>query len=149
WLEDYKATTIGLDTNKVLKLIDQHMFETKAHYTDKAIRRFVNKIGPDLIFDLLDLRIADKKGGRFPDSMKGVMILREKIRDEINKKPPFTPKDLAINGHDIMNLGFKPGPIIGQIQSFLMDIVLDEPEKNQPDILKELVKEKFDVTPQP
>lgn len=149
WLDDYKATTIGLDTHKILKLIDEHMFETKAHYTDKAIRRFVNKIGPDLIFDLLDLRIADKKGGRFPDSMRGVMILRDKIREEVNKKPPFTPKDLAINGHDIINLGFKPGPIIGQIQSFLMDIVLDEPEKNQPDILKELVKEKFDVITQP
>lgn len=143
WLDEYKATTIGLDCQKVLHLVEQHMFETKAHYTEKAIRRFINKIGVDHIFDLIDLRIADKKGGRYPDSMKGILILRDKIKEEISKKPPFGPKDLAINGHDLINMGFKPGPIMGEIQAFLIDIVLDEPEKNTVEILKAAVLEKF------
>lgn len=143
WLGDYKAATIGLDVDQVLNLIENHMFETKHYYTERAIRRFINKIGPDHIFKLIDLRIADRQGGKFPRSLKGVYRLREKIREEIGKKPPFGPKDLAVNGHDIMSLGFKPGPIIGKIQKFLMEKVLDEPELNEKEKLTELIKKNF------
>lgn len=143
WLNDFKATNIGLDVSKVLNLIENHMFETKAFFSDRAIRRFVNKVGPENIFDLVDLRIADKKGGRFPDSMKGILNLRSRIRQEMDKKPPFGAKDLAINGHDLIAMGYKPGPLLGQIQKFLIEIVLDEPELNVKEKLQELVKEKF------
>jgi putative nucleotidyltransferase with HDIG domain len=143
WLGDFKATGIGLDVPKVLTLIENHMFETKAFFSDKAIRRFVNKVGLENIFDLVDLRIADKKGGRFPDSMKGILNLRNRIREEINKKPPFGPKDLAINGHDLIAMGFKPGPLLGKIQKFLVEKVLDEPRLNTEKELKKWVKENF------
>ncbi|OGP09254.1 MAG: hypothetical protein A2048_10065 [Deltaproteobacteria bacterium GWA2_45_12] len=145
WLNEYKATCIGVNIGKVLNMTFNHMFETKAFYSERAIRRFVNKIGKDHIFDLIDLRIADKKGGRYPDSMKGILNLRQRIQDELDKKPPFGPKDLALNGHDIMALGYKPGPIIGEIQKFLLEKVLDEPELNTKEILEKLVKEKFTV----
>ncbi len=147
WLEEYKASTIGLNVDQVLSLVEHHMFETKSFYSEKAIRRFVSKIGQDSIFKLIDLRIADKKGGRYPDSMKGILKLRDVIRAEINKKPPFGPKDLAINGHEIMTLGFKPGPIIGKIQAFLMEKVLDEPGLNEKEKLIQLIKENFSVIP--
>ncbi len=146
WLNDFKATTIGLNVDQVLNLVENHMFETKAFYTEKAIRRFVAKIGQENIFKLIDLRIADKKGGRYPDSMKGILNLRDKIRAELNKKPPFGAKDLALNGHDLMNLGFKPGPIIGNIQKFLIETVLDEPELNEKEKLTELVKKNFPIS---
>lgn len=143
WLSDYRATGIGLNVDKVLNLVENHMFETKAFYSDKAIRRFVNKVGKDNIFDLIDLRIADKKGGRYPDSMKGILNLRSRIQNEINKKVPFGVKDLAINGHDLISLGFKPGPVLGQIQAFLVEAVLDEPEKNTKEALQEIVLNHF------
>lgn len=143
WMELYRISCVGVDTDKVLTLIENHMFETKAFYSDKAIRRFINKVGPDNIFDLIDLRIADKKGGRYPESMRGILNLRSRIREEIEKKPPFTPKDLALNGHDIMNLGFKPGPIIGKIQKHLVEVVLDEPELNTKESLEKIVRENF------
>lgn len=148
WLDENRASVIGLDIDKILSLVENHMFETKAFYSDRAIRRFVNKIGPDRIFDLIDLRIADKKGGRFPDSMKGILNLRSRIRDEINKKPPFGPKDLALNGHDIITLGFRPGPIIGEIQRFLVEKVLDEPGLNTREMLEKIVRENFSTESQ-
>lgn len=142
WLKDFRATTIGLDPSHVCHLVKHHMFETKEFHNDRALRRFINKVGKDNVMDLLDLRLADKKGGRFPQKVYGIMKLREKIREEIEKKPPFTPKDLALNGHDIMELGFKPGPVIGEIQKFLMDKVLDEPELNTKETLTRLIEEK-------
>lgn len=143
WLRDYKASTLGLNTDQVLTLVENHMFETKHYYSDRALRRFVNKVGKENIYKLIDLRIADKKGGRFPGSMKGVLKLKKRIQEELAKKPPFTAKDLAVSGHDIMNLGFKAGPIIGKIQKFLVEKVLDHPELNEKEKLIELVKKNF------
>lgn len=144
WLRHFKLTTIGVEPEKVTSLVEHHMFETKAHYTDRAIRRFINKVGQENILDLIDLRIADKKGGRFPDSMHGILKLRQKIVDEMAKKPPFGPRDLAVTGHDLINLGFAPGPILGTIQKFLVEKVLDEPELNTKEQLVKIVLEHFD-----
>ncbi len=130
WMKRYKTSTLGIDGERVARLVDNHMFETKSYYSDRAIRRFINKIGPDLIYKQLDLRIADKKGGGYPESVKGVLKLKSKIKEELDKKPPFGPKDLAINGHDLMSLGFAEGPDLGKILKDLVELVLDHPEKN-------------------
>ncbi len=144
WLKDYKATTIGVDPKRVIHLVKHHMFETR-HFlsNEKALRRFINKIGKEFIFDLIDLRIADKKGGRYPEKVYGILKLRERIKEELAKKPPFLGKDLALNGHEIMALGFKAGPILGDIQRFLIEKVLDTPELNTKEALTKLIKENF------
>lgn len=143
WLSDYKATTIGLNVDQTINLVHNHMFETKSFYTDKAIRRFVAKVGEENIYKLVDLRIADKKGGQYPEKMYGIIKLRERIRKELEKKPPFSAKDLALNGHDLIGMGFKPGPIMGQIQKFMIEKVLDDPELNTKEQLQNLVQEHF------
>lgn len=142
WMRENKITTIGVNPKHVYHLIRHHMFETK-HFenNDKALRRFVSKVGKDNIFDLLDLRLSDKKGGRFPDRVYKMLQLRENIHNEINKAPPFTAKDLVLNGFDIMNLGYEPGPVIGKIQKFLIEKVLDQPELNTKESLTNLIEE--------
>ena len=45
-------------------------------------------------------------------------------------------KDMAIGGKDLMDLGMKPGKIMGEE-------VLDEPEKNNRETLVQIVKEKY------
>lgn len=142
WMKRYKASMIGIDGERVARLIDNHMFETKSFYSDRAIRRFINKIGPDLIYKQIDLRIADKKGGGYPESIKGVIKLKNKIKEELDKKPPFGPKDLAVNGHDLMSLGFPEGPALGKILKELVELVLDHPERNTRDELIQHLKEK-------
>lgn len=143
-----KLASTGIDTELVLNLIEHHMFETKASYTDKAIRRFVAKVGPENIYKLIDLRIADNRGGKHPSGIKGVMRLKKRIEEELAKKPPFGPKDLAINGNDIMALGIPEGRLIGIILKELVERVLDDPELNTkstlegfiPDIVKVVMK---------
>ena len=130
-----KMLHIGADVDEISCLIENHMFQTKSFFTDKAIRRFINQIGKERIFKLIDLRIADNRGGKYPDGIKGIQKLKKRIIDEIEKEPPFSIKDLAINGHDIMALGLVEGPDIGLILHHLLDIVLDHPEKNDKETL--------------
>ncbi|MFA4875091.1 MAG: CCA tRNA nucleotidyltransferase [bacterium] len=140
-IDRLKLSTIGVSAERVLPLIENHMFETKSSFTDRAIRRFVAKVGVDLIFPLLDLRIADNRGGKHPHGIKGVLRLRSRIKEEIAKKPPFGPKDLAINGHDLMAIGIPEGPALGAILAELVERVLDEPLQNTKEGLLALARE--------
>lgn len=129
-LKKFKIETIGVNPKNVTRLIENHMFETKAFFSDRAIRRFINKVGKDHIFMLVDLRLADNRGGKHPHGIRGVEKLRKRIQEELDKKPPFGPADLAIDGHDIMDAGVPQGPMIGAILARLVETVLDEPELN-------------------
>lgn len=146
WLHKYRANMLGINIENVLSLVYNHMFETKSFYTEKAIRRFIQKIGKELIFKLIDLRIADKKGGAFPNKIRGVVKLKEKILEEINRKAPFGPKDLAINGYDLMEMGYPKGPLMGTILKALVEVVLDEPALNTRESLVNYVLKEFPLT---
>jgi len=50
----------------------------------------------------------------------------------------FSIRDLAIDGRVLMqDLGLKPGPDLGRILKALLDEVVEEPSKNQREILLE------------
>ncbi|MEW5875200.1 MAG: HDIG domain-containing metalloprotein [Candidatus Zixiibacteriota bacterium] len=120
--------------DEVSLLVERHMFTTDV--TDKGMRRLIRWLGPELVYDLLNLRRADVvaqgKGGTTED----VDELEARITNEINKKSPFGLKDLAVNGGDLMReLSLSPGPIIGRILNHLLEIVLDDPERNDAVIL--------------
>ena len=142
-LKALRAATIGIDIDRVCKLIELHMFETKAHYTDKAIRRFIHKVGPELIITLMDLRLADNRGGKYPGGIKGVLRLRKRIQEELDRKPPFGPKDLVVNGHDLMTMGMPAGPQMGQVLHQLVELCLDDPALNEKTRLLELARQVY------
>lgn len=133
-----KITTIGANPDMIAQLVEHHMFQTKAHFTDRSIRRFINKVGPDKILKLVDLRIADNRGGKYPEGIKGVLRLRNKIQDELDKKTPFGARDLAIRGDDLMAIGIPEGPAVGALLKELVEYVLDDPEINTKEALIDL-----------
>ncbi len=124
----------------VRMLVYRHMYTDRV--SDKGLRRLIHKVGEDRIFDLLDLRRADIVAqGRGLDP-KQVDAFERRIREELEKKPPFSVKDLAVNGNDIMNIFLIPGgPMVGKVLKYLLEVVLDNPEDNQRDILLEKAKE--------
>ena len=126
----------------VCTLVERHMFTTDV--TDKGLRRLIRRVGPELIFDLLDLRRADVvaqgRGGRTDD----VDRFEAEIRAELERKPPFSVRDLAIDGHDVMRLcGLSPGPAVGRILNALLEHVLDHPEENTRERLESLARELY------
>ena len=119
---------------KVTLLVDKHMFTTGV--TDKGVRRLIRKMGTELVFSLLDLRRADVVAQGKGGNTKDVDELEEKIRLELERKPPFGLKDLEVNGNDIMNkFNLQPSPLVGQILNHLLEMVLDDPDLNKKAVL--------------
>ncbi len=121
-------------TDRVAALVRFHMF-TQAQ-TDKGIRRFVRKVGADLLEELFELRFADIEA-QGTDRDKGPdEEFQRRINFVLSAKPPLSAKDLAIGGDEIMSLlGIEQGPLVGRILEGLLEFVIDDPSKNSPEEL--------------
>ncbi len=116
---------------KVGHLIRYHMFYYNVGEVSAAgVRRFVQRVGPEHIDDLMRVREADRIGSKvpkaFPYKLRHLLFMIEKVKHD-----PIHPKMLALRGDGIMELlGLKPGPRVGMILSILLEDVLDDPERN-------------------
>ena len=127
---------------RVTNLIGNHMFEYKRELTERALRRFVKRVGPDNIDDLIKLRRADDLahgwGRGFETDLEA---FKARIHSLLNQSPPLSVSDLAVSGDDVMALlGIRPGPEVGEILSRLLDAVIAKPEQNQKDELTRLLQ---------
>lgn len=120
--------------NKLVTLVRYHMFSVSEEQTDKAVRRFITKIGKENIESMLDLRTGDRVGSGVPPTSWRTDAFKERIV-EVQKKP-FEVRDLKIGGEDVMKeLGIKPGPEIGRILGEIFELVADGDLKNERDVL--------------
>ncbi len=134
---------------KVTKLVRWHMFFSDTEQiTLSAVRRMVRNVGPELVWDLMNTRAADRIGTGRPKEQpyrlrKYKSMIEEVLRD------PITVKQLSTNGTDVMKLtGAGPGPHIGFILEILLAEVLEEPKKNERNYLETRVKELYSLDPQ-
>jgi tRNA nucleotidyltransferase/poly(A) polymerase len=134
-LEVLKATTIGAHLEVIETLIGRSAFELNDLATDAGLRRFAHQVGPDAAFMLFDLRLADRLGNMPSQPIVDLLDLQRRLRAELDRNVPLRIKDLAINGHDLQQLGIPPGPPMGQILEALLDRVLDDPACNTRDHL--------------
>ncbi len=126
--------------SQVSLLVERHMFTTEV--TDKGMRRLIRRMGHELIFDLLDLRRADVVAQGMGGTTDDVDVLERRIREELARKPPFGLRDLAIDGHELMNqIKLPPGPQVGRILNYLLEQVLDDPQLNTKEQLLKLARE--------
>lgn len=127
---------------QVTELIGLHM--TKIEPERKAVRRWLGRLGPEAMDALLTLQEADmgSKGTGKGEEMLQFPQLRSLI-DEIRPEDAcLSLKDLAVNGHDLMALGFS-GREVGERLHYLLDLVLDEKIENTRDALLEAAKLRF------
>jgi poly(A) polymerase/tRNA nucleotidyltransferase (CCA-adding enzyme) len=130
---------------KVVKLIRWHMFfsDTEA-ITPSAVRRLVANVGKENIWDLMNVRIADRIGtGRPKESPYRLRKYHAMIEEVMSD--PISVGMLKIDGKRLMEVtDSKPGPHIGNILHALLEEVIEDPTKNTPDYLEkkatELVK---------
>jgi tRNA nucleotidyltransferase (CCA-adding enzyme) len=106
----------------------------------RSVRRWLNKIGPVMLDELLDVKMADIRAHSTINRSEriGICIDISDIAGEIEQESQcFTMKQLAINGHDVMNLGVEPGPKVGEILDHLLNKVIEEELENDHAILIE------------
>jgi tRNA nucleotidyltransferase/poly(A) polymerase len=121
----------GREIARVRHLVRQHMFAYDATWTDAAVRRFIRRVGEASLDDLFTLREADNEasGSGEPD-VGGLPELRARIRDQ--GSAPLAPHHLAVSGHDLQaELGLEPGPLIGDLLAHLLEVVIDDPGRNE------------------
>lgn len=127
---------------KVTLLIDKHMTQ-HADYKEKGLKKLLAILGEYEIFTLLKLQKADRLCSNINADISDLIDREKKIKEIIEKKEPYTIKHLAINGNDLINLGYNKGKIIGEILNYLLKRVMEKPELNEKEKLIQIVKEEF------
>jgi putative nucleotidyltransferase with HDIG domain len=127
---------------QVAHLVRMHMFNYETGVISPAgVRRFVVRVGPENIDDLLKVREADRIGSgvkkAVPYRLRHLLFMVEKV-----KRDPLSPKMLALRGDDLMPLlGIPQSRRVGWILNALMEEVIDDPEKNEKKYLETRAKE--------
>lgn len=128
---------------EVVFLITHHM---DALSDDKALLRTkLSKYGSDSLKKLVALQKADalgcgteKKTDLYEQILAAITALeKEEGRLQI--------RDLAIDGHALMALGFEAGPKLGQCQQYLLEAVLRGEIPNEPEPLTQKAKEYLEM----
>ena len=118
-----------IQTDKLWLLVRFHMFAYQPHMTDKAIRRFIRRVGRENLNDMMMLRIGDRVGGGSKATSWRLRELQKRIGE--NLYTPMQITDLKVNGRDIMKaLKIKSGPKVGKILNKRFEEVMDDPKKN-------------------
>ncbi len=129
-------------TSCVSIIVAHHMFDYKKELSDRAIRRFIKRVGAEHVDDLIRLRKADDMAhGWGQDHGDRIEEFSKRVHAQMRSSPALTVSDLALNGHDVMKItGLPPGPGVGQILKKLVEVVIENPEHNQREKLIEMLK---------
>src|SRR5690606_7461925 len=117
--------------NTVLTLVRWHMFFSDPDtVTLSAVRRLISRVGKDNIWDLVNIRIADRIGtGRPKEEPYRLRKFQSMIEEA--QRDPVSVTMLKINGDMIMKVfHVKPGPQIGYVLHALLEEVLEDPSLN-------------------
>jgi tRNA nucleotidyltransferase (CCA-adding enzyme) len=123
------------DTEFVVTMVRYHMFFSDTEQiTLSAVRRLIQNVGKERIWDLMTIRECDRVGMAKKEApyrlRKFHAMIEEALRD------PISVKQLAIDGTMLMQeLHVKPGPRLGYLLAILLEEVLENPEKNTEDFL--------------
>lgn len=133
---------------RVRELIEHHMFP--AFSSPKGARKFLNRVG-DHADDLLTLREADMTGKGQSEEEVAERTSAERMRNLVEQArsagEPTNQSALSINGNDIVGMGVKPGPQVGQILRQLTNDVVEDPALNDRDALTQRAQEYIDALP--
>ncbi len=120
-------------------LVRRHMDNTNT-YTKKSVRKLLRNLGEENLLNLFDLQKADVLSTTFSDASNidlGLKILEEVKNDEI----PKNRSEIAINGKDLILLGYKEGVELGNKLKDIENLIYDEKLKNNKDDIIKYIKE--------
>ncbi len=121
---------------KVCILVRNHSLYPQL--SGREVRRCAYQIGPELFDSFLMVKRADIMAHN-PDVIPGKLdYLRELERIWLDIRTHgdcLSQKELHITGNDLIADGMQPGPELGHVLNYLLEQVLDSPEKNDHETL--------------
>jgi tRNA nucleotidyltransferase (CCA-adding enzyme) len=128
------------------RLVAEHAFFLNEAVEPLLARRFLRLHGDELAFDLARHKRADlrAKPGAPADELAQINRLLALLEQE--RASPHRVGDLAIDGADLLELGYREGPQLGRTLDTLLDEVVEEPERNETDALRARARELLETT---
>ena len=124
----------------VVEIIKKHMVLYK-DITDKKFNKLLSEMGYDNLWRLIEHCIADNSS-KNDEVVSTENDLHERLKRAVEKQMQVTVNDLAINGKDLIELGFT-GKEVGEIKKELLDKYLSEEIQNNKEEMLNYVKEKY------
>ena len=118
--------------NKVKVYVRYH--DLRPELTEKSVRRAVSKVGADAFAEVLKLKMADTLAQSpkwQPEKKAYLKELTALYHTILEKQQCLCIKDLKISGKDLIEDGMKPGKEMGEILAKLLELVLEEPQRNE------------------
>lgn len=129
---------------KVVELVYYH--DATFEVGKKYVKRWLNKIGEEQFRRLLNVRRADIKAQADMNQETRLQkidnigyILDEVLQDD----ECFSLKDLAVNGKDLIAIGYKSGKEIGEVLNNLLDSVISGEYINEKEKLLEIAERRL------
>jgi len=118
--------------SRVVAIVRGHPFHAEtAPRQPRDLRRYLAQHGDELAADITAMRFADLRA-----KDRDTSVLEEIAAGlERERANPHRIADLAVNGDDLIELGFTAGPELGGALQTLLGAVVDEPELNTRDEL--------------
>ena len=124
----------------VVEIIKKHMVLYK-DITDKKFNKLLSEMGYDNLLRLIEHSIADNSS-KNNEVVSTENDLHERLKRAVEKQMQVTVNDLAVNGKDLIELGFT-GKEVGEIKKELLDKYLSEEIQNNKEEMLNYVNEKY------
>ena len=110
-----------------------------------TVRRALRRLGEDGLRDLLALKRADNlaQNPAYWDRLETYDQIEALAAQIIAENQAFHLRDLAVNGNDLLALGFPPGPEMGQLLNRLLDEVINDRLPNEREALLAAAKKEL------
>lgn len=121
------------EVTELIKYHDMVIVETPA-----SIRRLLGRLGEERFSRLLSVRLADayaQAPKSIAERLPETANIRRLASAIISEGACIALHDLAINGRDLIEAGFLPGPVIGRVLDELLNRVIDDPALNTRELL--------------
>lgn len=107
------------------------------------IKRIIRKVPIEIFDKVLNIHLVIAKVNRDIMYEQIVNDCKKLLNEIITNNEPYSFKDLAITGNDLLKMGLEEGTIIYKILNQCLQIVIDNPNLNNKEYLVSYVKDIF------
>lgn len=122
----------------VVMLVERHM-DCSNIYTPKSVKKLISRMGED-VYTLFELQTADILATNKKSNIENVKNGKHLADTIINEKQTVDKSGLAINGDDLIKIGYIQGVHLGNTLKKLTEMVLDDESINNEETLLEIAK---------
>jgi tRNA nucleotidyltransferase (CCA-adding enzyme) len=130
--------------NKVLKLIEIH----DLHITQKPtnIKKWLRELGEELTLDFIDVKIADMATHNLDLAQYELDTLnkiKQQTKDIIANAQPYKISDLAINGNDLIAMGYEGRAIACELDKLVQEVSANPNFNTKDKLISQAQKDKM------